>query len=120
MQTIDLTPVLQAVISLAAVLITALLIPWLKTKLSLEQQQKFAAVVRTLVYAAEQIYSTEKSGSNKLAYVKRELESRGYTVDEAVIEAAVRELASIGAEHWADLEREAQEPPDDAAEQSED
>lgn len=99
MHNIDLTPVLQAVISLAALLITYRLIPWLKAKMSAEKQAYFAAVVKTLVYAAEQIYKADK-GAEKLAYVQRELEARGFDVDTAAIEAAVRELTASGAEEW--------------------
>lgn len=102
MQNIDLTPVLQAVISLAALLITYRLIPWLKAKMSAEKQAYFAAVVKTLVYAAEQIYKADK-GAEKLAYVQRELEARGFDVDTAAIEAAVRELTASGAEEWKGL-----------------
>lgn len=103
MLNIDLTPVLQAIISLIAILISYRLIPWLKAKMSAEKQAYFAATVKTLVYAAEQIYMADGAGSNKMAYVKRELQKRGFDVDEAAIEAAVRELAAEGAEKWCDL-----------------
>lgn len=103
MQNIDLTPVLQAIISLIAILISYRLIPWLKAKMSAEKQAYLAATIKTLVYAAEQIYMADGAGANKMAYVKRELEKRGFDVDEAAIEAAVRELAAEGAEKWCDL-----------------
>ena len=48
------------------------------------------ATVRTLVYAAEQLYGAGK-GAEKLDYVIKELEARGFTVDRAAIEAAVAE-----------------------------
>lgn len=43
------------------------------------------------MYAAEQIYSAG-NGDEKFAYVAAELEDRGFKVDTAVIEAAVREM----------------------------
>ena len=88
---IDITPIVEAVIALAAALITMKLIPWLKLRLSAQQQEMLAAVTRTLVFAAEQIYGSG-TGAKKLEYVQRGLEERGYRVDLAVIEAAVRNL----------------------------
>lgn len=92
---IDLTPILEAVIGLVAALITVYLIPWIKSKTTVNQQQKMAALVRTLVYAAEQLYGKDK-GAEKLAYVVNELNKRGFTIDRAAIEAAVHEM-NIGA-----------------------
>lgn len=111
---IDLTPVLQAVISLAAVLITSLLIPWIKANIDTKKQQMLAGLIKTLVYAAEQIYVSGGTGDEKYAYVERELRKRGYTVDAAAIEAAVRELAAEGAEKWCDPPRD--EAPEEEAE----
>lgn len=103
---IDLTPVLQAVISLVAVLITSLLIPWIKANLDAKKQQMLDGLIKTLVYAAEQIYVSGGTGQAKYEYVIRELMKRGYTVDAAAIEAAVRELAAEGAEKWCDPPRD--------------
>ncbi len=115
---VDLTPVLQAVISLAAVLITGWLIPWIKTNIDTKKQQMLAALIKTLVYAAEQIYVADGSGEYKYEYVKRELKKRGYTVDTAAIEAAVRELAAEGAEKWCDPPRD--EEPDNTTAKEDD
>lgn len=89
--TIDLSDLLQAVIAVVAVLITRKLIPWLKSKLSTEQQIGLSVMARTLVFAAEQIYGAGH-GKEKLEYVKTELEARGYTFDAATVEAEVRQL----------------------------
>jgi len=88
---IDLSDLLQAVIAVVAVLITRKLIPWLKSKLSTEQQIGLSVMARTLVFAAEQIYGAG-NGKEKLEYVKKELEARGYTFDAATVEAEVRQL----------------------------
>lgn len=91
--TIDLTPIFQALIGLLATIITCKVIPWIKAKTSNEQQQMLQVTVRTLVYAAEQIYGAGK-GEEKLGYVVRNLQTRGFTVDIAEIEAAVKEASS--------------------------
>lgn len=87
---IDLTPILQAVIALAAALITAFVIPWIKSKTTLEQRNLLLSVITSLVYAAEQIYGAGH-GDAKLAYVVEQLKKRGLTVDIAAIEAIVKE-----------------------------
>ena len=91
---IDLTPVFQAFIALMGALVTYKLVPWLKAKLSSEQQTAMLSAVKILVYAAEQIYGAGK-GEDKLQYVESELKSRGYEVDRAAIEATVRELSLV-------------------------
>ena len=91
MHTIDLTPIMQAVITLAAALITYRLIPWLKAQMSETQYQRLLSVVDTLVYAADKLYKTGVI-DNKLEYVQHELARRGFDLDRAAIEAAVTEL----------------------------
>ena len=90
MQNIDLTPLFQAVIALAAAIITGMLIPWIRARTTNQQQILLRATIEILVGAAEQLYGASR-GTEKLEYVKAELEKRGFTVDVAAIEAAVRE-----------------------------
>ena len=87
--TIDLTPALQALIMLLSALITAFVIPWIKTKTTIAQREKMVAVVETFVFAAEQIYGSGW-GKDKLHYVEAKLLENGYTVDIDLIEATVR------------------------------
>ena len=87
---IDLTPIINAVILLLASIVTAKVIPWIKAKTTNEQQTMLRATIKTLVYAAEQLYGAGK-GSEKLGYVVAHLEAKGYTVDPSEIEAAVKE-----------------------------
>lgn len=68
---IDLTPIVNAVITLLALLITTFLIPWIRTKVSNE----------------------------KLEEVRKFLEGKGYKLDietvDALIEATVREMQPL-------------------------
>lgn len=91
---IDLTPIFQAIIALLAALVTYKLVPWIKSKTTAEQQALLSATVRTLVYAAEQLYGAGK-GAEKLDFVVGELEKRGFTADRAEIEAAVAEQLNL-------------------------
>lgn len=87
---IDLTPIIQALIALIAAFITCKVIPWIKAKTTNEQQAMLRATVKTLVFAAEQIYGAGH-GSEKMHYVAVKLREKGYEVDTDEIEAAVGE-----------------------------
>lgn len=92
----DLTPIIQAALAFIAALITVVLIPWIKSKTTAEQQQLLIQWVNVAVMAAEQIYRGGGRGEEKKAYVVEFLESKGLYVDtdkvNALIEAKVAEL----------------------------
>lgn len=92
---IDLTPIIQAVVALLAAIVTYKLIPWIKSKTTNEQQQYITATIKTLVFAAEQIYGAG-NGGNKLEYVEKGLAAKGFEVDRSEIEAVIKEhLAAL-------------------------
>ena len=91
MPTIDLTPLLQALLGLLAAIITGFVVPWVKARTTATQQIVLKSTIEILVGAAEQLFGAGK-GPEKLAYVDAELEKRGFKLDTAAIEAAVREL----------------------------
>lgn len=88
---IDITALLQALITLAAVVITGFVIPWVKTKTSIAQQEMIEKLVKQYVLAAEEIFDEEGMGKEKLDYVKHKLDEHGITYDKDAIEAAVYE-----------------------------
>ena len=92
----DLTPLFQAIITLIAAIITAFLIPYIKSKASAEQLKQIETWVKVAVQAAEQLYTTPQAGEIKKQYVIDFLTSKGYTVDmqkiDALIEATVFSL----------------------------
>lgn len=96
--TIDITPIIEAVIALAGVIVSCVLIPYIKSKTTTEQQKEINAWVKIAVAAAEQIYVGSGRGEEKKAYVINWLREHGVTVDEAkldaLIEAAVYELTN--------------------------
>lgn len=102
----DFTPIAQAVITLLAAVVTAFVVPLIKSKTTAAQQQQINAWVRIAVAAAEQIYNGPGRGPDKINYVCKWLRERGITVDgpqlQAMIEAAVYELnngfISVGTE----------------------
>lgn len=66
---IDITPIIVAVIGLLGTIITAFLIPYLKTKLTATQFTYLDGVVKTAVYAAEILFAGSGRGKEKLEYV---------------------------------------------------
>lgn len=93
---IDITPIIEAVFALIGVVITVIVIPYIKSKTTAAEQQEINAWVKIAVAAAEQIYKGSGRGDEKKQYVLNWLKEHGITVDEqaidAMIEAAVYEL----------------------------
>lgn len=92
----DLTPVFNAIITLATALVTVFFIPWIRSRTTAEQREELLAWVKIAVQAAEQIYSQAGMGETKKQYVTEFLALHGFELDElaidAAIEAAVLEL----------------------------
>ena len=97
MKSIDITPIIEALIGLVSLIITGFLIPYLRQKLSNEKREKLRSWVSIAVAAAEQLMK-EKSGIEKKEYVVSFLLSKGlvFDVDEvtAMIECEVYKLGN--------------------------
>ena len=104
---IDITPIIQAVITLIISILSIIVFPriktWLNNNLTSEQIDIVKIIVQSAVQAAEQIYAnSEKSGSSKkkfvLEYAKNKLAEIGFTISDSEIEIyleqAVLELNS--------------------------
>ena len=93
----DVTEIIEAIVVLISALITTLLVPYLKQKLSDEKRQKLIFWTETAVKAAEQIYAG-KTGQQKKEYVVAFLLSKGIVADidevTALIESEVYKLTN--------------------------
>lgn len=95
----DITPIISMLIALIGLMITSILIPWVKRKITAEKYSQIAGWVNIAVLAAEQLYGAGR-GDEKLAYVAALLHEKGIEFDpenlkdeiRAMIEAAVRTL----------------------------
>lgn len=85
----DVTPIVQAVIALIAAIVTAFVVPWVKSKTTAAQQEQLLVWAKLAVAAAEQIYAGPGRGEEKKKWVIDWLASKGLKVDEATVEAAV-------------------------------
>lgn len=96
----DITVIIEAVFALLAAVITAIVIPYIKSKTTTSQQAEINVWVKIAVTAAEQIYTGSGRGAEKKAYVLNWLREHGITVDaeklDALIEAAVYDLTNNG------------------------
>lgn len=92
---IDLTNLIEALIAVLIAVAMRYLIPWIKTKMSKDQEETLYTIVSIAVMAAEKLYGAKK-GDDKLAYVERYLEARGVKVDtmrlKAYVNAAIKQM----------------------------
>lgn len=96
---IDLTEIILAVLTLIFGILMRYVIPAAKEKLNADQMELLRMAVKTAVYAADQLYTSDQ-GQRKLQYVIDLLWQQGYIVDpgkvedstRALIEATVKEL----------------------------
>lgn len=86
---IDLTPVLEALVSLVVVIITCVVVPYIRKKTSQETFEEIREWVKIAVLAAEQIYNGNGRGTEKKAYVVEFLKSKGFTIDSASIDVLI-------------------------------
>ena len=100
MNTIDITPVVNAVIALTATVVSVFLIPWIQSKTTAQQRSELVAWAKIGVAAAEQIYVGQGRGDEKKQYVLEFLKSKGFDLNEEsvnnAIEAAVKQLNTEG------------------------
>ena len=92
---IDLTQIILAVIALIGAILTGFVIPWLKSKINVEngkinetQAALLKLAINTAVKAAEQLFNSDE-GQKKKAYVLDILKTQGYEVDQIALDAAI-------------------------------
>ena len=77
---LDLTPLVEAIIALAAAAISMFLIPWLRARYGNETLEKARSWVQIAVYAAEKAYGAGH-GKEKLAYAEAFLAQNNIKLD---------------------------------------
>lgn len=86
---IDITELLSAVIALVSMLITSVLIPYIKSKLNYSRAESLQKWVKVAVLAAEQLYADSGLGERKKEYVLDFLNSKGFVLNAEEIEALI-------------------------------
>lgn len=96
---IDLTSIIVALIGVLSTVITTVLVPYIRTKLSVEQQKKLQGWIQVAVSAAEQLSKTGIiDKKDRKQYVLDFLNRHGMTADmdliDTMLEGAVYDLPS--------------------------
>ena len=93
---IDMTQVIVALIGLASVVVTTVLVPYFRQKTTKEKWENAMFWVTLAVQSAEQIYNGTGMGDIKKEYVEKFLEEHNIKLDpeqiDVAIEAAVLQL----------------------------
>lgn len=89
---IDLTPIVNAVITLVALLITTFLLPWIKGKTDESKLLEIHRWATIAVEAAEMIYTESGLGEAKKKYVTEFLLSKGYKLDQDAIDKLIESV----------------------------
>jgi len=91
----DITSVLEAIIALAATVLTVFVVPWISSKTTAQEREELLGWVDIAVAAAQQLYY-KCSGAQRLDYALAFLEEKGFDIDDGVVvdavEAAVLKL----------------------------
>lgn len=97
MKEIDFTPIFEAIITIVSLVLTGIIIPYVKQKIGEEKTETLKKWVSVGVKAAEQIYGS-KTGQEKKEYVVSFLKSKAITFDidevSALIESEVYKLTN--------------------------
>ena len=98
---INLTEIIVAVLGLLGIIVTSVIVPFLKTKLTAEKQKDLANIVKIVVYAIEQLANSgvilkedkKKAVIKKLAEMGIDVtDERIYRQVDMLIEAFVSEM----------------------------
>lgn len=91
----DITQIVVALIGLLSAIITGFLVPWIKSKIGLNndklsenQAALLKMAIETAVRAAEQLFYSDE-GQKKKAYVLGLLENQGFDINSAALDAAI-------------------------------
>lgn len=113
----DLTPLVEAIIALAATAITVFLIPWLRERFGNEKLEKARGWVQIAVYAAEKLYGAG-NGDAKLAYAQEVLAKHKIRLDTktimAMIDAEIKKMEQADGVLLEAVEGGVDDSPEDA------
>ena len=85
MESVDLTPIFNAIITLLALLVTVFLIPWIRSRTNHQQRIELEAWTLLAMQAAERLFVGRGRGEEKKAYVVKFLSERGFAINSKVV-----------------------------------
>lgn len=91
--TIDITQIVVAVLGLLGLIITTVLVPWIKSKITNEQWQMIVNYAYAGVQAAEIIFNAQGQGEEKLRwvseYITNQCLAHGIKIDMDAVRVAI-------------------------------
>ena len=96
----NITPIINAIITLAAAVITAFVIPWIKSKTTAAQRNEIEAWVKIAVTAAEQIFKETGTGQQKKEYVLNFLAEKNLRIDSESLDLMIESAVISMNEAW--------------------
>ncbi len=93
----DYTEIFCAAIALLGTLITAVIIPYIKSKITKDEEALIKAISKTAVYAAQQLFIENEDKLNyAMEQIKKALKKKGIKVDSDTVrtqvEAVLKEI----------------------------
>ena len=88
----DMTEVVVALIGLLSTVITCFLVPLLKKKMDKNERELLATLIKTAVYAAEQVFRGTELGKEKKNYVFKFLKEQGINVEDERLKLQINNL----------------------------
>ena len=92
-----ITKVTECVLTVIVLLVSAYLIPWLKTKISEEKLEELEKFCEQAVRAAEQLYTPEEYQLKKayvLSLINEQIEKLGLGLNDAEIDAIIEGIVN--------------------------
>ena len=92
-----ITKVTECALTVIVLLVSAYLIPWLKTKISEEKLKELEKFCEQAVRAAEQLYTPEEYKQKKayvLSLINEQIEKLGLGLNEAEIDAIIEGIVN--------------------------
>lgn len=92
----DLTPIIELVVTLLMAILTTIVVPFVKQRVSSAKFEKIRQWIKIAVQGAEMIFKGSGMGKEKKEYVIQFMKNKGYKIDpdslDVLIESAVLEL----------------------------
>ena len=104
MEQINWTPILNAALALIGLILTGVLIPWIRSKTDTNKLQEKSYWVEVAVTAAFQLFgynpeeSRDETNERRKEYVHAFLRSKGYDIDESTINLIEAMVIQVKAE----------------------
>lgn len=100
----DITEIIVALIGLLGIIITSVIVPYIKSKTTKQQQETILSIAKIAVYAAQQLFESNTDKFNYASnYMYTMLDNAGLKVNMEIVTAAIESVikhAKIDNPNW--------------------